>query len=138
MDDRPKPWFYLFFKGPDVIVFNKEGIDAYIANNYKEALEKFNEGITSNPQLSYLHNNRAVVLNEMTRGGNTNYQYTVKAEFEWASELEPHNPIPYENLAHYYGGAPYDKARKYLVKANDCEKRPEWKAWLKKVLEYRY
>jgi len=134
MDQRPKPWYYLFFKLPKAIILNNEGADAYYGTKYHDARNKFEAGIALNPHLSCLHNNRAVALNQITMTEGGNYQYMVLAELNWAIELDPKNPIPYENLALIHGGVPFDKGRECLAKAYNCEKRPKWKAWLKMTL----
>lgn len=139
IEEKEKPWYCL--KEPKEIKLNEEGVEKYKEQNYKDARSKFEAGIAINSKSAFLHNNLGITINIFTTiTGQRDESKKAKAELKWAIELDPNNPVYYENLAYVNGGtiAPTAETRKYYLLASKYEKRPNWKAWLKNVLDQPY
>lgn len=123
--NKDKPWYHR--KDSNEITINKEGLYHLKTHDFKEAIAKFQRGIDINPHLAYFHNNIGVALYEL-HGVEVE---KAKAELIWAIDLDPRNPIPYENLALIHSTHVTSKrARECWIEALDCEKRMAWKIWL--------
>ena len=122
-----KPWWLPINRR--IIELNNKGVDSYYKGDSTAVIE-LQEGIESNKQLSYLHNNLGCAL--CRNMGSELQLNTARAEFEKAIELDKNDPIPYENLilASLKWHPVNPRIQERSNEALKYETRPRWVEWL--------